>query len=314
MAIKIIIAYLILLPAAFIQILMYFFKSAFSRTKTAVREKEKQEEAFEHLSPAHQKMHAKGQKWLADTPHEPVLIKSYDSLTLCGRLYPRKDATKTILLFHTFRSTSQTDFAPIAPFFYELGLNVLLVDQRAHAASEGKFICHGIKERYDCLEWVEFVRTRYGKDHEIYLGGISMGATTVLLAAGMNLPKNVKGIIADSAYTSCKDIMYTSARRSRWLKYVHRLILPTLSLICQWIARFNPGKATTVEAMKENKTPVLFIHAQNDDLIPESMTRAAYDACTAPKELYIAPGAGHGLSYLSHKKECQQMVRKFLGV
>ena len=66
--------------------------------------------------------------------------------------------------------------------------------------------------------------------------------------------------------------------------------------------------------MKNNKIPVLFIHAQDDDLVPEDMTIQAYEACTAPKELYIASGTGHGLSYLSHKTECQQIVKRFLGV
>lgn len=314
MAIKIIIAILILIPAAFIQINMHFFKMAFTRTKTALREREQQEIAFEQLSPEHQAMHEAGQRWLEDTPHEAVLIKSQDSLTLCGKLYPCENATKTILLFHNLHSTAQTDFAPIAPFFHELGLNVLLVDQRAHAASEGRYICHGIKERYDCLEWVEFIRARYGKAHDIYLGGISMGATTVLLATGLNLPGNVKGVIADSAYTSCKDIMYETAKRSAWLKHVCRAILPCLSMLCQWIARFNPGKVNTVDVMKKNKIPTLFIHAQDDDLIPEAMTSAAYEACAAPKELYITPKAGHGLSYLSHREECQQMIKRFLGV
>lgn len=313
MAIKIIIAVLILIPAAYIQINMYLFKTAFSRTKTAAREKERQEDTFAQLTPKHQAMHEKGQKWLANTPHESVLIKAYDSLTLCGKLYPLKNAEKTIILFHTFRSTAQTDFAPIAPYFHGLGLNVLLVDQRAHAASEGRFICHGIKERYDCLEWVEFVRTRYGKDHEIYLGGISMGATTVLLAAGLNLPKNVKGIISDTAYTSCRDIMYASAQRS-WLKYIHKLILPGLAQVCQWIARFHPGVTNTIDVMKNNTIPVLFIHAQNDDRVPVDMTMAAYEACAAPKELYIATDADHGLSYLTRKTECQQMVKRFLDV
>ncbi|MBO5109880.1 MAG: alpha/beta hydrolase [Clostridia bacterium] len=314
MAIKIIIAVLILLPAALIQINMYLFKTVFSRTKTAAREQERAQEAFESLSARHQSMHRKGQKWLEATPHEAVVIKSQDSLTLCGKLYPAEGATKTIILFHDFRTTAQTDFAPIAPFFHETGLNVLLVDQRAHAASEGKYICHGVKERYDCLEWIELVRARYGREHEIYLGGMAMGATTVLLAAGLNLPGNVKGIIAESSYTSCRDILYDGAGRSVWLRHIHRAILPILCLLCRWIARFDPAKVSTVEAMKKNKTPVLFIHAQNDALVPKAMTMAAYEACTAPKELYVEDGAGHGLTYLSHQKKCQQLVKRFLGV
>ena len=36
--------------------------------------------------------------------------------------------------------------------------------------------------------------------------GVSMGAATVLLAAGLNLPDNVCGIVADCGYTSPREI------------------------------------------------------------------------------------------------------------
>ena len=193
-------------------------------------------------------------------------------------------------------------------------MNVLLVDQRAHGSSEGRYICHGVKERYDCLEWIELVRARFGRDCEIYLGGIAMGATTVLMAAGLNLPKNVKGVIADTAFSSCRDVIHAQHESRAWRYFVQALVFPTLSLLCEWFGRFHPGKVTTIDAMKQNKTPVLFIHAQEDSLIPENMTCAAYEACVAQKSIFLVPNAGHGLSYLTHAEDCQRAVKKFLGV
>lgn len=311
--VKIVISALIVIAAAYLQVNMHFFKAAFSRQKASAQENERELEMLENIIPDQRTTFEKGKSWLEHTSHESVVIKSTDTLTLCGKLYEQAGATKTIILFHSFRSTAQTDFAPIAPFFYEMGLNVLLVDQRAHGSSEGRYICHGVKERYDCLEWIEFIRARFGKDCEIYLGGIAMGATTVLMAAGLNLPKNVKGVIADTAFSSCRDVIYAQHDSRIWHRFVHYCIFPTLSVFCEWFGHFHPGKVTTVDAMKQNKTPILFIHAQNDGLIPENMTCAAYDACDAPKSIYLVPNAGHGLSYLSNEEECQRLVKKFLG-
>ena len=51
-----------------------------------------------------------------------------------------------------------------------------MIDQRAHGLSEGKTITFGIKERLDCLCWVEYLVERFGKETQILLTGISMGA------------------------------------------------------------------------------------------------------------------------------------------
>lgn len=314
MTIRIIVTALALLLAAFIQFCFYFFKRTFVRAKTPAREHEHEVESFEMLIPEHQEKHREGEIWLDTTPHESVVIKSYDSLSLCGKLYPYPGSKKTILLFHGYRSSARLEFAPIAPFFHERGMNVLMVDQRAHASSEGRYICYGAKERYDCLEWVEFVRRRFGADCDIYLGGVSMGATTVLLAAGLNLPKNVKGIVADCGFSSPQGIIDSASRKSVLFRPFRWLFLPTLTSLCRRLAGFDPAGVSTVGAMKNNKIPVLFVHGENDDLIPLSMTEAAYNACSAPKELFVAPKAGHSLSYLTDTEQCQEMVKRFLGI
>ena len=73
--------------------------------------------------------------------------------------------------------------------------------------SEGNVITFGIKERHDCISWINFVIEEFGEDIEIALAGVSMGGSTVLLASGMDLPKNVKMILADSSFHNAKDII-----------------------------------------------------------------------------------------------------------
>ena len=130
-------------------------------------------------------------------PYEPVTIRSDDGLTLFGRCYPAAPDAPWLLLFHGYRSAAERDFCGGLPFGMGMGCNVLLVDERAHGKSGGRCLTLGIRERYDCRRWVDYVVGHAGPDAKIVLYGMSMGAATVLMAAGPELPKNVTGIVAD---------------------------------------------------------------------------------------------------------------------
>ena len=77
----------------------------------------------------------------------------------------------------------------------------MMIDQRAHGKSEGRTMTFGVFERFDVLSWIDYTVERVGKKTRIVLAGISMGAATVLMASNLNLPPNVKGIMADCPYS-----------------------------------------------------------------------------------------------------------------
>ena len=133
---------------------------------------------------------------LSDRPYEEVSIESFDGFTLFGRYYHVKDGAPLDIGFHGYRSSALTDFAGGSELSFSMGHNLLLIDERAHGRSEGRTITFGIQERWDADSWVRYAVERFGADTEIILYGVSMGAATVLMAAGLDLPENVKGIIA----------------------------------------------------------------------------------------------------------------------
>ena len=79
---------------------------------------------------------------------------------------------------------------------------MLQTDARAHGESEGDYIGFGCLDRKELLKWIDWVIDYCGDDTEIYLHGISMGASTALMASGLDLPSQVKGIISDCEFTS----------------------------------------------------------------------------------------------------------------
>ena len=251
---------------------------------------------------------AAGAEWLEQTPHADISIESFDGLKLRGHLYTCPGAKRTVLMMHGYRSSWKQDFSGAAREVYEMGCNLLLAEQRAHGESEGKAIAYGVLERYDCADWLTEIVTRFG-DLPIYADGISMGATTVLMAAGLALPEQVKGLIADCGFTTPYEII--DRVLSRYSPIPSRLVLPEVEFYNKLKSGFGFHDYSTVDAMKENHIPVFFAHGDEDELVPLEMTIANYEACAALKTLLIAHKAGHGMSWLVEHDRYKAALQDF---
>ena len=152
-------------------------------------------------------------KKLAAQPYERICVRSHDGLELVGKYYAGQPGKPVILFFHGYRSTGERDASGAFWYCRECGYSMLMVDQRAHGESEGRTISFGIKERYDCLTWVNEILRRFGSETEILLSGISMGGATVLMASELDLPHQVKGIWADCGFASPEEVLRESIRR-----------------------------------------------------------------------------------------------------
>lgn len=233
---------------------------------------------------------------------------SFDGLRLYARYYDCGKKEKLIILLHGYRSMSSVDFGSVLRFYLDLGYNILLVDQRAHGKSEGKYICFGAVERYDVPVWVEHAVKHYAPEH-IVLDGISMGAATVLMASNLPMDERVRGIIADSAFSSPWDIVADVARKD-----YHVPEHPVVDMIA-WYARKFAGfdmKQSAEECVKHSNLPILFIHGTADGFVPCYMTERAYAVCSTEKSMVLVEGAEHGMSYLKEPERIREALKKFL--
>ena len=124
--------------------------------------------------------------WLNERGSEKVSIQSFDGLILRGEFFEGEgEPDSTVLLVHGYRCNRRREYAAIARFYLEAGYNVLLVDNRAHGESDGRYIGFGILDREDCYRWVRFLDDRFDGKQNIFLHGISMGAATVLMASDL---------------------------------------------------------------------------------------------------------------------------------
>lgn len=246
---------------------------------------------------------------LSGTEMEDVEVNAEDGTKLVGHWYPCSCARRTVIAMHGWRSSWARDFGPVADFLHDSGCNILFAEQRGQNNSGGDYMGFGLMERYDCLRWIRWVNETKGADLPIYLCGVSMGASTVLMATGLSLAENVKGVIADCGYTSAHDIWKHVAKNNLNLSY--GVIGGVVDDLCRKKIQMGTRDYSTTEALEKTSVPVLFVHGTDDTFVPVDMTYENYRACASPKTLFIVPGAGHGRSYFVDKKGYETMVTQF---
>lgn len=249
-------------------------------------------------------------KWLEKQKRERVYITSDDGLKLTGLLFPNERSKRVVICFHGYTSKGINDYVAISRFYYEQGFNILLVDQRAHGDSEGKYIGFGCLDRMDAAKWIDFIVNRYGEDCEILLHGTSMGGATVLMTSGLQLPKNVKMIISDCAFTSAWEVF------SEVLKNMYHMppypIINIGSSISKRLAGYELDQCNSAEEVKKSRIPILFIHGDSDTFVPCRMCHEIYENCASEKDILIVKGAGHAESYYKETSLYEEKISNFI--
>ena len=235
-------------------------------------------------------------------------ITSFDGLRLHGRLL-RGEGKRSVLLVHGYHSSGENDFCGIFDYYASRGYNILLIDQRGHALSGGRELAYGLRERRDVLDWARALALELGG--EIWLHGVSMGGAAVLMAAGLGLPEEVSGLIADSAFTSPRDILAYNFSRRYALPRFPFIELGTLAGIAV-LGRGFTG-ARTPEAAARSGLPVLVVHGGGDRTVPLEMAREIAAACGGRGKLLEVPGAKHALCYLAAPELYSAALDAFLG-
>ncbi len=242
-------------------------------------------------------------------PFEPVTITSHDGKRLYARYYHTADHAPLQIFFHGYKSSAELDCCGGSKLAANLGQNTLVVDQRSHGKSDGSCITFGIRERYDCLDWITYARRRFGTDVKIILSGLSMGAATVLMATDLKLPHNVIGIIADCPYSSPKAIIQ---KVSKDMHLPAKLIYPFVSLGAKLFGGFNLEESSAVTAVAGTNIPILLIHGEADHFVPCDMSREIHKSCSSKITFETISDAGHGLSYMVAPKCYEKAINTFM--
>lgn len=287
----------------------YFVKLAMDREGPKNTQKGKTKVSGSKEDAALELRIAQAKKALEEQPHETVEIEGHDGIRLVGHWYPRENAKRILVAMHGWRSGWSRDFGIISSFWQENDCSVLYAEQRAQGESGGEYIGFGLLERYDCKKWVDWVMEKDASEAPIYLTGLSMGATTVLMTGGLELPDRVHGIMADCGFTSAHEIWKHVVEENLHLHY--GLYAGAANDLCKKKINMGAKDHSTTDALKNCRTPVLLIHGTDDSFVPVEMTYENYKACASEKRLFVVPGAEHALSYCVDRAGYEKTVLEF---
>ncbi|MUK88834.1 alpha/beta fold hydrolase [Ornithinibacillus sp. L9] len=248
-------------------------------------------------------------EWYSNQQPQVLEITSYDQLKLvAGFIENEADTGKAVILAHGYRG-NRDHMDDLVKFYYDQGYDILMPDARGHGESEGDYIGYGWHDRLDYLEWIDLIIEDYQAE-QIILHGNSMGASLVLMVSGEDLPQEVKGIVADSGYTTVKEEL------NHQLKHLYNLppfpLLDITSMITKIRAGYTFGEASAIDQVTKNTKPLFIIHGDSDELVPTEMAYELFDAAGGEKELWIVPNAGHTKAYTVATVEFQERLSEFL--
>lgn len=249
--------------------------------------------------------------YFLEQPHRDVYVKSKDGLKLHGTYFPVGDEKKVVICFHGYTSEGMQDYGALSGYYLKKGFSMLLIDERAHGQSEGEYIGFGYHDRFDALCWIDFILKECGEDTEILLHGTSMGGATVLMASGLDLPKQVKGIVSDCGFTSPKYV-FTHVLHSMYHLPAFPVIQIT-SAVNRKKAGYGMDDCNSAREVRKAKVPILLIHGDADTFVPCSMCDEIYDNCASPKTKLIIKDASHAESYYKDTKTYESALDKFIG-
>ncbi|MBE5935602.1 MAG: alpha/beta hydrolase [Lachnospiraceae bacterium] len=256
---------------------------------------------------------AQRKKFMLEQPHEDMYQTSFDGLNLHATYFPaindKKNNKRVVICFHGYTSQGLKDFIGLTDYYFKRGYAMLHPDARAHGASEGDYVGFGCLDRKDALGWINQIIDKCGEDVEIYLHGISMGGATVLMASGLELPSQVKGIISDCAFTSPKEV-FTHVLRSMY----HMPAFPIIqgaNLLNKKLAGYGTDECNASREIVNTTIPILFIHGSGDTFVPVAMCHKLYDVCGAPKKKLIIEGAAHAESYFKDMEAYEKALDEF---
>lgn len=246
------------------------------------------------------------QSWMISNAKD-VLVESDDGLSLHAYELNTKSDTYAIVV-HGYRSEA-LGMATYVKHFYDLGINVIAPDLRGHGKSEGDYVGMGWPDRLDILNWIQVI-LKENKDAKIVLMGVSMGAATVMMASGEELPEQVKCIVEDCGYTSVWEEFKLQLKNEFNLPSFP--VLNVASSIAKMKAGYDFREASAINQVKKSVTPMLFIHGDADTFVPYSMLDPLYNAANSEKEKLVIKGAEHAMAAVVDPKIYWSTVEKFV--
>jgi len=136
--------------------------------------------------------------------------------------------------------------------------------------------------------------------------GVSIGAVAAMASAREE--NNIRAVISDSCFTSVQE-MTGRVLGEKCKAFI--IFQPGAILMGRLV--FGLEKESAIDQVPEINCPILFINGSEDKSVPPENAYTLLKASDNPSdEIWIADGAGHSQSYITHPEEYVDKVISFL--
>lgn len=219
-----------------------------------------------------------------------------DDVQIAGSYFdnPQENRCATLIL-HGYTS-HRFDMVPFANIFWQYGCDLLLIDARGHGASSPAFHTYGYFEKQDTAVAYDWLRQQTGlPPSRVGIFGASYGAATAVQT--LDLRNDIGFVVADSPYQDWQTIVMQQgvSQYGGWV----RLFVPGAFGVTAARTGARISQVSPEEAIADNQTPVLLIHAREDSFTAVSHSEAIFaNANPASTTLQITDwGADHNQSH-----------------
>lgn len=208
----------------------------------------------------------------AGLAYEDAWVTAADGVRSRGWWIPAGAASpagRTVICFHG-NATNVAGMLEGAFGWRARGWSCLLAEYRGYGESGGKPTERGLY--LDARAAYRWAVARGAKPGRIVVYGHSLGAS---VAAYLAAEEKVAGLVLEGSFPST----YAMARYHYWW-----ILAPEFAI---------RDKFRTSEHVARAGCPVLFVHGEDDAIVPLKLGRRVFDAAREPKEMCVVPGVGH---------------------
>ncbi len=239
-----------------------------------------------------------------------LVIESDDGLKLAGLLLKTEQvpAKGTVILVHGIRSSKEY-FLPIAQWLNQRGYHALLLDQRAHGESDGKYCTFGVQEKRDVRIWVDELVAENQEVTPIGIWGQSLGGAVALQALACD--DRLEFGIIESAFSDFASIVHD------YFKLFLGVEMPFITDYLIWragqVAGFDPACVVPAQSAKQIQQPVFMVHGERDNRIDWHYARTNFDNLASTDKTFITyPEATHFNVWKMGGEDYFNQVEQFL--
>lgn len=240
---------------------------------------------------------------------QEMQIVSEEGFKLQGYLFESPHpCNRLVIVSHGYTGNHYITL-PFVPVYWRMGFHVLLIEMRGHGASEGNLASYGYYESKDIGCWVQKMRRYYGEQVNIALHGQSMGAAASLMYIESHW--DIQFVVADCSYSDSEELLGHQIQAVG--KLPPQLFVPALKQLMRHRGGYELKEVSPIHAAEHSPVPILFVHGDQDEIIPYQMSQEMYDLRNHPKDrLVIVKGAKHVEAYPTAPEQYVQALKEFI--